>query len=174
MQRADRWAGLGRAGPALRRVVAGGLAPRTSFNRPLGSTRRLGLLRYDLEVLRGIAHRHGATVNDVLLSALAPVLGAVLASRGEPVAGVSLRAMVPMAQGPEGHRTLNATSGMVVRIPIDERDPNERLRQVAAETAVRKAQPVKFAESGVLQSQLLVRLGTRIAAYQRVSKPLRS
>jgi hypothetical protein len=77
--------------------------------------------------------------------------------------------MVPMAKGPEGHRTLNATAGMVVRIPIGEQDPDERLRQVAAETALRRAQPLKFAESGILRSQLLVRLGTRIAAYQRVS-----
>jgi diacylglycerol O-acyltransferase / wax synthase len=168
-QRTDRWLGLRRAWPALRGVVGDGPAARTSFNRPLGPSRRLGLLRYDLDAVRAVAHRHGATVNDVLLSALGPGLRAVLVSRGEPVAGVKLRAMVPMAKGPEGHRTLNATAGMVVRIPIDERDPDERLRQVAAETAVRRAQPLKFAESGILQSQLLVRFGTRIAARQRVS-----
>lgn len=168
-QRTDRWLGLRRAWPALRRVLGDGLAPRASFNRPLGPSRRLGLLRYDLDAVRSVAHGHGATVNDVLLSALGSGLGAVLASRGEPVAGVKLRAMVPMAKGPEGHRTLNATAGMVVRIPVDERDPDERLRQVAADTVVRRAQPLQFAESGILQSQLLVRLGTRIAAYQRVS-----
>jgi WS/DGAT/MGAT family acyltransferase len=168
-QRTDRWLGLRRAWPVLRRVLADGLAPRTSFNHPLGPSRRLGLLRYDLDAVRAVAHGHGATVNDVLLSALGSGLGVVLASRGEPVAGVKLRAMVPMAKGSEAHRTLNATAGMVVRIPVDEQDADERLRQLAAETAVRRAQPLKFAESGILQSQLLVRLGTRIAAYQRVS-----
>ncbi|MDF2748461.1 MAG: acyltransferase [Propionibacteriaceae bacterium] len=81
-QRTDRWLGLRRAWPTLRRVVADGLAPRTSFNHPLGPSRRLGLLRYDLDVVRAVAHGHGATVNDVLVSALGSGLASYLRAAG--------------------------------------------------------------------------------------------
>ena len=48
-------------------------------------------------MVKGAAHTHGATVNDVLLTAAAGGLRTLLASRGEPVAELVLRAFVPVS-----------------------------------------------------------------------------
>ena len=57
--------------PALREMFAEGSAPKMSVNRPIGSDRRLAIIRSDLEVVRRIAHTHHAKINDVLLTAVA-------------------------------------------------------------------------------------------------------
>ncbi len=70
-----------RAGlPAVREVFAE-KAPRTSLNRPIGADRTFALIRSRLEVTKRIAHAHGATVNDVLLAAIAGGLRELLAGR---------------------------------------------------------------------------------------------
>lgn len=58
---------IGRLGSLVGQVphlVGEGLAPRVSFNRPVGPRRRLLLVRADLDRAKTIAHAHGAKVND--------------------------------------------------------------------------------------------------------------
>jgi hypothetical protein len=77
--------------------------------------------------------------------------------------------MVPIAGAAQPGRLLNATAGMLARLPVDETDPERRLRFVASDSALRKARPVQFAESGIFWNSLALRLAIRMSAYQRVS-----
>jgi hypothetical protein len=74
-------------------------APRTSLNRRVGRERRFSVLRYDLDLIKRLAHSFDATVNDVLLTAVAGGLHQLLAERGEITGEMILRAMVPIAGG---------------------------------------------------------------------------
>ena len=70
-----------RAWPAVRETFAEGRAPRTSLNQPIGAGRTLALVRCSLDQVKGIAHAHHATVNDVLSAAVASGLRTLLGSR---------------------------------------------------------------------------------------------
>jgi WS/DGAT/MGAT family acyltransferase len=66
------------------RMVRDGRRPRrrSPLRRPLGGRRELMLARARLAVVRDIAHAHQATVNDVLLAAVAGGLRDLLLARG--------------------------------------------------------------------------------------------
>ena len=70
---------------------------RAQANRPVGGRRSLTLIRSRLDLAKQIAHAHDAKVNDVVLAAAASGLRELLASRGEPVDALVLRAMVPVS-----------------------------------------------------------------------------
>jgi diacylglycerol O-acyltransferase / wax synthase len=129
-----------RAWPAVRETFAEGRAPRTSLNRPIGPGRTLGVIRCRLDEVKGIAHAHQATVNDVLSAAVAGGLRALLGSRGEHVDGLILRAFVPVSLHREqpGRARGNLDGAMIVPLPVGEADHVRRLRLIAAETAERK------------------------------------
>jgi diacylglycerol O-acyltransferase / wax synthase len=129
-----------RAWPAVRETFAEGRAPRTSLNHPIGPGRTLALVRGSLGQVKGIAHAHQATVNDVLATAVAGGLRALLASRGDRADGLVLRAFVPVSLHREdpGQARGNLDGAMMVPLPIGEPDHVHRLRLIAAETAQRK------------------------------------
>jgi diacylglycerol O-acyltransferase len=131
-----------RAGiPAFREMLAEKPGPDTSLNRVIGQDRTLALLRGNLETVTEIAHRHGATVNDVLLAVIAGGLRGLLRSRGEPVDGVTLPIYVPVSlrRDRSGRDGGNLISQMVVPLPVGIAEPGRRLRLIAVETAERKA-----------------------------------
>jgi len=125
-----------RAWPAATVGMLGERAPRTSLNRPIGAHRRLAVVRYRLDLAKQIAHAHGGKVNDVLLAAVAGGLRELLLGRGEPVAGVVLKAFVPVSLHHErvGDERGNQDGVMVAPLPVGEPDPARRLRFIAAET----------------------------------------
>jgi diacylglycerol O-acyltransferase / wax synthase len=120
-----------------------GRAPRTSFNQPVGSQRRVLLVRADLEHARRAAHAYHATINDVVLCAIAGGARALLAARGELrrplVLKVSVAASVraPASASQAG----NLVGILLVPLPVDEEDPIRRLEQIARATAERKRLP---------------------------------
>ena len=65
----------------------------------------------------------------------------LLQSRGEAVEGVALRIYVPVSlhPGPRAQARGNLIGQMVVSLPVGVADPVARLRQIAGETAKRKA-----------------------------------
>jgi diacylglycerol O-acyltransferase / wax synthase len=129
--------------PLLGEYVGDGLAPRSSLNRPVGGRRRLLLVRGDLDRARAVAHAHGATVNDVMLAAVAGAVRALLRSRGELVPGAALRASVPVSiRRPRDPAAVgNLTGLMIVPLPVGEADPVRRLEAIVAATAARKRRP---------------------------------
>ena len=130
--------------PALRELFAERALPPTSLTRTVGADRSLAIVRSRLEVVKGIAHASDAKVNDVLLAAIAGGLRDLLQRRGERVAGTVLRVYVPVTLRPLDQRAQargNRIAEMMVPLPVGVTDPVQRLREIAAETARRKARP---------------------------------
>jgi diacylglycerol O-acyltransferase / wax synthase len=129
------------AWPAVRELIAEESLPATSLSRVVGPRRTLALVRSGIEPIKAVARANRAKVNDVLLTATAGGLRALLQSRGGGVGGAVLRVYVPISlrHGQDAGARGNQVAQMVVPLPIGVSDPIERLRQIAAETARRKA-----------------------------------
>jgi len=143
----------GAALPAWREVLTERPAPRTSLNHPVGTGRGLAIIRGRLDVTKQIAHAHSATVNDVVLAAVAGGLRQLLASRGEDIRGLVQRAMVTISLHDEepGQARGNKPGWMMVPLPLGEPDPVRRVELIAAETAARKHQARPQAGSGIFR-----------------------
>lgn len=118
-------------------IREGAGAPRTSFNQPVGSIRRVAVMRIGLAEAKAIAHASGAKVNDVVLSVIAGGLREVLVSRGEQIEDVSIRASMAVALRPRDQPALvgNHSGTMIVPLPVCEADPRARLELIQASTA---------------------------------------
>jgi diacylglycerol O-acyltransferase / wax synthase len=131
------------AWPAIGELLAEKPAPKTSLDRMVGPDRNLALIRTTLEAVKEVAHRHGATANDILLAATAGGLRAVLRRRGEPVEDITVRVYVPVSlrlrRGLRGPQQGNLIAQMAVPLSLGKSEPGRRLEQIAAETARRKA-----------------------------------
>jgi len=127
--------------PAVRELLAEEPATETSLDRMVGPDRNLALIRTTLDGVKEVSHAHGATVNDALLALTAGGLRTLLRSRGEPVEGTTVRTDVPVSLRPRvrGPQQGNLIAQMAVPLPLGGSDTGERLRQIAAETAKRKA-----------------------------------
>ncbi len=108
------------------------LADRSSLLGRTGDDRRLEVASVDLSTVRATARAHGASVNDVVVTAVTGALVDLLARRGETVGEVVVSVPVSRrAQGEAG--TLgNATGVVPVRVPAVP-DPAERLAALVAE-----------------------------------------
>jgi len=158
------------AWPAIREVLAEQPAPRTSLDRMVGPGRNLTLIRSTLDHVKEIAHVHDATVNDVLLTITAGGLRSLLRSRGEPVEGSTVPIYVPISLRPRvrGPQQGNEIAQMAIPLPLGVSDPDDRLRQIAAATAERKARP--RTSLGVLfRGSIARRLMLKAVIRQRVN-----
>lgn len=129
------------AWPAIRELLAEEPATATSLDRMVGPDRRLALIRSRLDGVKAVGRAHDATVNDVLLAAIAGGLRTLLESRGEQVDDTTVRIYVPVSlrRRLHGPQQGNLIAEMAVPLHLGEGDPIRRLRQIAAETAERKA-----------------------------------
>ena len=138
---------------AATRAALARSAPVTPLGHPIGPGRQLAVIRRPLEQVRQAGHAHGATVNDVLLAAVAGGLHGLLAGRGEPVEGLELRVSVPV--GASGRaRNAGGSTPMVLPLPVGHMDPVSRLTRIAAITRAAKASRDRHYR-GVLASPLL-------------------
>jgi diacylglycerol O-acyltransferase / wax synthase len=106
-------------------------APSCSLNRPIGTGRRLAVLKVGLDELKRIKNSLGGTLNDVVLAAAAGGLRTLLIHRGEETPEAGLRAMVPVNVRAAGdHMAMgNKISSLFVHLPVAEEDPRRRYRQ---------------------------------------------
>jgi diacylglycerol O-acyltransferase / wax synthase len=120
-----------------------GRAPQTSFNRPVGKQHHLMLVRADLDQAKQVAHAHHATVNDVVLCAIAGGACALLAARGELRRELTLKVSVAASvRAPTStSRAGNLVGILLVPLPVGEEDPIRRLERIARATAERKRLP---------------------------------
>lgn len=104
----------------------------TPLNCAIGPHRRFDWLRLDLDGVKEIRHHGGATVNDVVLATVAGAMRRFLRGRGERVEDLTFRAMVPVnvRTATEHSQLGNRVSLMMATLPVGERDPGARLRQV--------------------------------------------
>jgi hypothetical protein len=85
----------------------------------------------DLAALRAVAHRHGGTVNDAVLTAVAGALHRVLERRGESVAAFALAVPVAGRRTATASQLGNQVSPLLVTV-AGTGDPPARLRQISA------------------------------------------
>jgi WS/DGAT/MGAT family acyltransferase len=127
--------------------------PPTCLKRPLSGRRRVAWgSPLSLKEIRTLAAVLGCTVNDVLMSILAGALGRYLASRGDGVAGLKIRAALPVnlrSGGSPG--SLGNFFGLVfVDLPVGIRHPLERLYAIHTGMQSLKGSPQAPAVLGLL------------------------
>jgi diacylglycerol O-acyltransferase / wax synthase len=134
-----------RSGRELRAAMGagGGLHPPRaapcSLNQRTGPRRELTVICTEAAAVRAAAHRHGATTNDAVLTAVAAALHRVLAARGESVSEIVVA--VPVSgrrRGGGGTALGNMVSPMLVRVPATG-DVAGRLARVAASVRAHRA-----------------------------------
>lgn len=113
----------------------------------------LGLLKrvvwtepVELEEIRAIGSRCGATINDVLMAVVAGGLRRYLQGRGDPVEDGVVRTLVPVNLRPahEPLRLGNQFSLVYLSLPVSVADPKERLLVVKERMTVLKYSPEPF------------------------------
>lgn len=170
----ERGGGLGASRPTLPFS-----APRTPLNRAISVRRSWAPAFFDLERIKRIKNREGATVNDVVLAICAGALRSWLSEQGD-LPSEPLVAMVPVSvRAPaEMQSAGNLVSAMLVSLATEESDPGKRLRRIrdaarsskvahqaiGALTLVESAQLVPFALSG---------LGVRLYSSLHLAEKLR-
>ena len=125
-----------------------------------------GPSRLSLAEVKAIGHATGATVNDVLLTAMTGALHRYLAGRGSEVE--EIRAMVPFNLRPLDQplpRDLGNRFGLVyLPLPVGIADPGERLREVH-----RRMDDIKHSPEGPLSYGILGLIGmTPVPVEQRL------
>lgn len=124
--------GMDFAGELARLVLMGEDSP-TRFKGRLGVRKRVAWAQpLPLEEVKVMGKALGCSINDVLLSMATGALRHYLASRGETVDGLEIRAIVPVNLRPAGRgRELGNQFGLVfLDLPIGIDDPMRRLREV--------------------------------------------
>jgi WS/DGAT/MGAT family acyltransferase len=138
---------------------------RTVLKGPLGTIKRVAWTRaLHLEAIKQRGKAWGATVNDVLVAAVAGALRHYLLSRGE--LSPDLRAFVPvdLRGGARPRVELGNHFGMVyLMLPLAEADPVARVRAVQTQMATIKHTPEAAVAFGVLSA-----LGATPAPLERV------
>ncbi|TCK22746.1 wax ester/triacylglycerol synthase domain-containing protein [Pseudonocardia endophytica] len=115
-------------------------APRSSLNGPVGARRALRVVRADLSAVRAAAHRHGGTVNDVVLAAVAGAVGHLLGGRGDGAGEIVVSVPVSSRRRTDAGRLGNAVGAQPVSVPTTG-TPHTRLATVARRTAGRRSAP---------------------------------
>ncbi|MCB9613446.1 MAG: wax ester/triacylglycerol synthase family O-acyltransferase [Sandaracinus sp.] len=121
--------------------------PRSLLRGPLSHDKRAAWSKpVPVEAVRAVAKRHGATINDVLLGAVAGALRSYLLARGEDVSGFDLRTVVPFnLRKPEEMDELGNRFGLVfVDLPVGEGDPIRRIERVRDRMRALKRSPEPF------------------------------
>ncbi|MGE5831175.1 MAG: wax ester/triacylglycerol synthase domain-containing protein [Micromonosporaceae bacterium] len=137
-------------------AAGGGLAPARaapcSLVQRTGPRRRIAVVRADRGNLRAAAHRHGGTVNDAVLAAIAGALYRVLVTRGESIDTIAIAVPVAGRRSATASELGNQVGPMLVTVP-GASTPSERIRRVAATVRARKdsaAGPPPIAVLGTL------------------------
>jgi len=128
---------------------------RTRFKGPAGVAKAVAWTDpQPLDEVKAVGRVLDCSVNDVLLSTVAGALRCYLLEKGDPVAGVELRAMVPVnLRPPGGDRELGNRFGLVtLLLPVGIANPLARLYEVRRrmEALKRSYQPmIAFALLGL-------------------------
>lgn len=124
----------------MRDVAGMGRPPPGPFDADVGPARRFASTEVSFERLRRIKQALGGTINDVVITAVAIGIHELLASRGDPVKGRTLRVMVPVSVRARGDRgdVGNRVAPALLDIPVGRMAARTRLRRVRAAAAALK------------------------------------
>ncbi len=107
-------------------------APATPLNKQPGPHRTVEIVRTDLADYKTVKKAFGATVNDVVLTAVSGALGRFLEDREFPTAGLTMKACVPVSvrSADKAGAAGNEITIMTAPLPVGVREPVARLAQV--------------------------------------------
>jgi WS/DGAT/MGAT family acyltransferase len=171
---------LSRAGAAVAGLGAltwAGLdpAPRSPFNVPVGPHRRFTWVDASLEQFRQVKRAQDATINDVILTAVAGGLRRYMQRHELATDGLVLKALVPVSvRDPSDHGVLgNRIAAMWAPLPVGIADPLQRLQviSVAMSGVKRSGQAIgaqALTELAGFASPTLVAQASRLQARQRL------
>ncbi|MFJ9038950.1 wax ester/triacylglycerol synthase family O-acyltransferase [Streptomyces sp. NPDC102406] len=151
-------------GASVARATWGVRTSPALTSRPTGERRTAGVV-LDLDDVHRIRKTVGGTVNDVLIAIVAGAVRRWLDERGDGSEGVEPRALVPVSRRRPrtAHPQGNRLSGYLVRLPVTEADPVERLRAVRAAMDRRKDHgPSRGAGAVALLADHVPALGHRL------------
>ena len=114
-----------------------GRATGCSLLAPTGQQRRVAVARARVEDVRAVAHRHGATINDVVLSAIGGALHTCLERRGEQVDTIVVGVPAAIRRTATVQELGNRLNEIRAAIPTVG-DPGQRLERVANVMKARK------------------------------------
>ncbi|HEX5728183.1 wax ester/triacylglycerol synthase domain-containing protein [Microbacterium sp.] len=126
----------------------------------------VGFLTADLAALEAYARPLGATANDSLLAAVATGYRAVLRAAGEKVPA-RLPVSVPVALRRRG-TSGNQVGVMLVRLPLDEPDADQRLRLISSQTRTEKVRARQQGTLEFMRGPTGARLMDRVGAHQHL------
>jgi diacylglycerol O-acyltransferase len=162
--------------PALARFAYGFRRMRlTLTGRELADTVLLGdrsshrgvaFVDVDLTKLQARLRPLGVTVNDALLASVAAGYRAALPAAGEPLPAL-LPVSVPVALERRG-ASANQVGVMLVRLPLAESDPDERLRIIAAQTRAEKGRAREQGTLEFMRGPVGARIMDRVARRQHL------
>jgi WS/DGAT/MGAT family acyltransferase len=132
---------------------------RTVLKKKLSGRRRMAWSSgLDLATIKSIGHSRGATVNDVLLSAMTGALRRFLAEAGESVDEFTIRAIIPVNLRPihsieEMDDSMGNRFGLVfLDLPVNEKTTEARFRALKERTDAMKGTPEAFVAFGILNA----------------------
>ena len=144
---------LGLAGELARLGVGMADDPATRLKQPLSGVKRVAWGEpLALEEVRTVGRVLGCTINDVLIATLAGALGRYLDAQGEPTAGTTIRAAVPVNLRSDGasFEMGNRFGLAFAELPIGIRHPLERLYAVHSSMQALKSSPQALVTFGLL------------------------
>jgi WS/DGAT/MGAT family acyltransferase len=147
---------------ALGKLLLIGPDPQTAFKGPLGVAKRCAWSApIALPDVKAVGRVTGTTVNDVLLAAVTGALRRYLQGRGQPVDGVSIRAVIPVnLRAPDASIEMGNRFGLVfVDLPVGMADPFERLLRFKAQMDTIKGSPEAVVTFGLLKAIGMTPLG---------------
>lgn len=134
--------------------------PAPALTGPVGSRRRMAVLRLPLAALRRAAHDRDATINDLLLAAVTAGLHDLLSERGECPRDLVLRASVPV-----GARDGRPGGMLVAPLAVGIEDRDARLRLICEQTRRGKQHPDEGIAAMLTMPPSLARLGVLWARH---------
>lgn len=146
------------AATALGKLALMPADPPTPFKGTLGVEKRAVWSQpIDLQRIRSIGRRTGATVNDLLLAAVSGALRRYLSQRLHDVEGLDIRAVVPVNLRPlESAPELGNQFGLVfLSLPLGAEEPLERIFELK-----KRMDAIKDSPEALVAFQILRGLGT--------------
>jgi WS/DGAT/MGAT family acyltransferase len=116
-------------------------ASETPLNGPVGPHRILDWTTLPLEEAKQMRRAAGCKLNDVVLAVVAGAIRKFMQRRGVAPEELDFRASTPVdvrGEAERGRVSGNRVSSWVLRLPLGEPDPRQRLAAVARETEARK------------------------------------
>ncbi len=129
--------------------------PPTPFKGKLGVMKRCTWTQpIPLDDVKAIGRVTGATVNDVLLTAVSGALGRYLRTRGESIGGLNFRAVIPVNLRPpdEPLKLGNAFGLVFLSLPVSVDDPLNRLHELKTRMDGIKGTPEALVAFGILNA----------------------